>query len=903
MKLALRLETLLAVLVLCTVLPLALFSALLIQSARERQKEVTFRGNLDTARAVSGAIDQHIKSTTEALATLSAIKVFEENYVDGFGELAARLLEVRPSWAALLLADGDGKIVGSRGMSLATTRPATWAIAVATTGRPAVSPLLIDAETDRRSYVVAVPVLREQHVQLVLGVELEGETLKALLQPQAAASDDGVVELTDADLTIIGRSPEGPTTLGQRESQEFATATDGKPEGSWAGKRLDGTLVYSAFVRSDLTQWLVVMSRPRGELDRPLAHSYWALTTLGLGTLLFGVVSGTIVGRIVVRAARSTTAAAGALARGEPVRPPRSHIVELDQLSAGLLRAATILEKRIAERDEAGRQLALAVEDRQRALDAERASRVRSEEQEAYLSVTLRSIGDAVIVTDSEGRVTMMNRVAQAMTGYEEADATGRPVTEVCRLVDEQTGLSLEDVAARAIREGHVTDPGAHSVLVSRTGNATPVSDTAAPLLMPDGTAIGAVIVFRDVSVGRVMERQRAALLEQEQAARREAEALSRSKDEFVATISHELRTPLSAIVGWVRLLRSGVLDSGAQAHALEVVERNTNAQTQLVEDLLEMSRIITGRMRPEMRDVAMGSLVTAAAESVKPTVEAKRISLGVDVGSCPSLVSADPDRLQQVIWNLLVNAVKFTPVGGRVDVRLREEGDSVVLSVRDSGVGIAADQLSLVFDQFWQGGVPDRLSRGGLGIGLSLVKRLIELHGGDVTAESEGAGHGSTFTVRLPALRGAPPSLPAVDRTQSPADADFKPLLSGVRVLVVEDDEDTAELIATVLQHAGAEVMLAASIGEALRQTAELAEPPHLILSDVGLPDGSGYDLLQRLRRDDRYRHVPAIAVTAYSRMEDREQATAAGFEWHVGKPFEPQELLDQVAAVTGRR
>jgi signal transduction histidine kinase/CheY-like chemotaxis protein len=406
------------------------------------------------------------------------------------------------------------------------------------------------------------------------------------------------------------------------------------------------------------------------------------------------------------------------------------------------------------------------------------------------------------------------------------------------------------------------------------------------------------------VEAGAILDvhmRERDQALLAEYAARREAEALSRSKDEFVATMSHELRTPLNAIYGWVKLLRSGKLDEERQAHALEVIERNTRAQTQLIEELLDMSRIVTGKLRLELRRVDLAAVLQGAAEALRPTAAGKEIDLVLDLQSGIGPVSGDPERLRQIVSNLLTNSLKFTSKSGRVEVTLRKEGTDAVIRVTDDGIGIPPDLLPHIFERFRQGASSPARRHGGLGIGLALVHHLVEMHGGTVTAASDGEGRGSCFTVRIPLmtprLHAAEP--PAGDQSP-PGGGSERKVLYGLKVLVVDDNEDARELSATTLRHAGAQVFTADSTRAAIESLRSAV--PDIVLSDIAMPNGTGYDLARHIRSTLRTAKVPAIALTAYARPEDRERALEAGFDSHIGKPVDPLELVRAVAAAVGK-
>ncbi|HSK79323.1 MAG TPA: response regulator [Thermoanaerobaculia bacterium] len=397
-------------------------------------------------------------------------------------------------------------------------------------------------------------------------------------------------------------------------------------------------------------------------------------------------------------------------------------------------------------------------------------------------------------------------------------------------------------------------------------------------------------------------ERERARLLVLEQEARKQAEEANRLKDEFLATLSHELRTPLNAILGWTQVLRTGRLDEATSSRALETIERNAKSQAQLISDLLDVSRIITGNLRLELRPVELPRIIDAALDSIRPAADAKEIRLEISLSPLKSPVLGDSDRLQQVVWNLLSNAIKFTPQGGQVSVRLETAPGNATIRVADTGAGIRPDFLPYVFDRFRQAESTITRSHGGLGLGLSIVRHLVELHGGTVEVESEGEGRGAAFTVRIPIRADLAPSLAAGRAAAAGQSSWDSALLAGVHVLIVEDEADTRDLLAMALEQCGARVTAVGTAAEALEALSEL---PDVLLSDIGLPVEDGYTLLRKVRLLDASRggSVPAAAITAYARAEDRLKALEAGFQTHLTKPIDPSELMDTVARLAGRQ
>ncbi len=436
-----------------------------------------------------------------------------------------------------------------------------------------------------------------------------------------------------------------------------------------------------------------------------------------------------------------------------------------------------------------------------------------------------------------------------------------------------------------------------------------------APGANPDEGAAMPTTTSREPSLERALEEEREArrraeaerdeLAARERDARREAEAANRMKDEFLAVVSHELRTPLNAMLGWIQLLRSGTVPEVRRGRALETIERAAKAQAQLVDDLLDVSRILSGKLLLDTRPVDLGAAVEAAVATSRASAAAKEIRLEVELDPSGEPVVGDEQRLQQVVWNLVSNAIKFTPPGGTVRVRLTRSPTSATIAVSDTGEGIEPSMLPYVFERFWQAeGVMNR-KHGGLGLGLTIVRHMTELHGGTVRAESPGRGRGATFTVELPLPGcGAAQGEVAGPPTQPGASASVYPTsLEGLRVLLVEDEADARDLLVMMLEQFGAQVMAAGSASEAL-QAMESAVPDVLV-SDIAMPVVDGYTLIRRIRalESERGAPIPAVALTAYARGEDRQRALEAGFQVHVPKPVEPEDLASVLVKLTRGR
>jgi PAS domain S-box-containing protein len=685
----------------------------------------------------------------------------------------------------------------------------------------------------------------------------------------------------------------------------------------------------------------------------------------------------------------------------------------------------------------------------------------------ASLSTTLRSIGDAVIATDTSGAITLMNPVAEALTGWPEAEARGQSLTTVFRIANEETRKPLENPVERVLAHGVISGLANHTVLLARDGREIPIDDSAAPIRAASGAIEGAILVFRDVSEKKQGEARRQFLVDatatlaesldyeatlakvaqlsvprladwcavdlaqagdptpkrvavahvdprkvelakelsvkypsdpeaprgvahvlrtgkpqlyaeipdellvsvcvdeehlritrelglrsamtvplvanqyilgalsfvsadgarlygeedlafaqelahrcaiaidnarryaSEQEARKSAEVATRAKDEFLAVVSHELRTPLNAILGWAKMMRGSSPNEERLAKALETIERNSLAMAQLIEDLLDMSRVISGQMRLDLQRVDVGTVIGAAVDSVRHEAEAKNVTLQQFSDRNRAFAAADPTRLQQIVWNLLSNAVKFTPSGGQVQVSARAEGGWIEISVMDTGRGIAPRFLPYVFEPFRQQDGSYRRVHGGLGLGLAIARQLVELHGGQITAFSEGEGYGATFTVQLPAAIEPEVAGPPSERATASRSAPL-PQLAGLHVLVVDDAPDARALVSHLLTDCGCTVSTAASVDEAM--AAFRQQRPDILLSDVGMPGRDGYDLIREVRAlsKDQGGEVPAAALTAYARGEDRRQLLQAGYSVHLPKPIDPDELIAVVVSLT---
>jgi len=502
-----------------------------------------------------------------------------------------------------------------------------------------------------------------------------------------------------------------------------------------------------------------------------------------------------------------------------------------------------------------------------------------------------------IVTTDTALVVRGWNRFMENLTGIAAADVLGRSLLEV--VPDLVTRRLDAHYRAALGGEARVLAHRFHRYLIpGRPGAPEPIQSARITPLEIDGAIVGTVTVIDDVGERVASERELRTRIEAAETARSIAEDAVRVKDEFLATLSHEIRTPLNAVLGWTKILLSRQVDASMMTRALQVIDRNAEAQTRLIDDMLDMARIMSGKLRLEMQPVDLAAIALTAIDVVTPTAAAKGITVLTDINTDQPWMMGDADRLQQIVWNLLSNAIKFTDADGTVTLAISREDAVVKLSVGDTGRGIDPAFLPQMFERFRQADASASRRHGGLGLGLSLVRTLTELHGGTVTATSA-LGRGSVFTVTFPGR---------TDVSDHPiataSDLDVVRGLSGLRVLVVEDQPDTREIIVAALQQYGVEVMEASTSREALElvdAAVTARRPIDVIVSDIGLPDEDGYRLIEELqaRPPSCGGAVPLIALTAYGRPQDKRRALAAGFRMHLTKPIDPAALAAALAAI----
>jgi PAS domain S-box-containing protein len=534
----------------------------------------------------------------------------------------------------------------------------------------------------------------------------------------------------------------------------------------------------------------------------------------------------------------------------------------------------------------------------------EEAQRLIREGERRYRALIDNVADYAIFMTDAQGRITTWNGGAEAMLGFTAGEAIGQPIDLFSTADDVENGTRAKQMELAR----HTGRGTGETWKVRKDGRKLYIESVTVTVLEENGQLLGFAHFLRDVTEKHRIATEREQLLESERVARAEAERASRTKDEFLATLSHELRTPLNAVIGWTQVLRKTPGLPPDATNPINVIDRNARAQAQIIADLLDMSSIISGKVRLDVQKLDMAGIVEATVETVRPTAQTKGVGMQAVLDPKAGPVRGDPNRLQQVLWNLLTNAVKFTPKDGHVTVSLARVSSHLEIEVADTGEGIDPEFLPHVFDRFRQADASTIRRHGGLGLGLSIVKQLVELHGGSITAKSPGPGLGSSFRVSLPlmAAHDLPdqPNAQALATTSSDAalvnDA-CETDLSGMTVLVVDDELDARSLIQRLLQDCKAVVVTAASVAESLDII--VGETPDLIVSDIGMPGEDGYGLIRRVRAlQNGKSQIPAIALTAYARTEDRVKAINAGFQLHLSKPVEPVELVAMVNSLVKR-
>jgi signal transduction histidine kinase/CheY-like chemotaxis protein len=906
-----RLRSHLVILALGAALPLLIFSIAIVGQESDDERTLLEQGMRDTARALSLAIDGEIKASLSMLETLAASAYLDTGDLKAFYELSVRAIEERKNEYIILFDPSGQQLVNSsRPFGTPLPNPLRAAQAVGAdprypelpvggdaavrraleTGQPVVSDLFVSLVTKQPRISIDLPVIRAGAVRHVLELSFDPEVFTRLLLSHDLPASS-VVSILDGKGLAIARSLDPVGRMGRPLAPDLAAQIAMSKEASYSGHTVEGVPVYHLFTRSKSTGWTTSLAVSREVVTKPMRRAVTLL--IGGAAMAVLVASGLafIIGRRIAAPISALAGAAPSLARGENVELDAAAVREVRDLHDALVTAGGAVQHVAAERH--ARQAAEAAE--QRASFLARATTMLASSLE--YETTLRAVADILVPEIADGcafdvvaddqsirRIALRHHdpakeavLAESTRRYRAHELVEKTIVArraaLLAVVEDSllqqlardaehlallraAGIQSMIIAPIVINELAI---GALTLLSSDSGRRFETSDLALAeeLALRVGYAIENARLYRDVKV-----------------ARETADAANRTKDEFLATLSHELRTPLNAVYGWARMLRAGQVRDEAANRALDAIIRNANAQVQLIDDLLDVSRVIAGKMRLEVQPVELNAVIEAALDAVRPAAAAKEIRLQsvLDSGAAPMM--GDPARLQQVIWNLLMNAVKFTPKGGRVQVHLLRVNSHVEIVVSDTGQGISPDILPVIFDRFRQGDSSSTRAHAGLGLGLALVRHLVEMHGGTVAAESGGEGKGATFIVKLPV---SVAQIPAEPEPRVHPTAASLPLpsnaarLAGLGVLVVDDDQDALDLASTILRAAGAVVKTCSSARVALDTLRQWR--PDVLVSDIEMPDEDGYALIRRVRalEPDRGGQTPAVALTAYGRIQDR--------------------------------
>lgn len=910
--------------------PLVLFSAWSYQRSLDERRILEVEDATSTAETEAAIVSGVLGSLESTLQTISMTLGQESGPLDQStaGPYLTTVFTNTPIVRALFLMDPDGQVIAAQqGVGIGTdlsSRPYTLALLG---GQESVLGDLTQGIQSGTPIVTMAHTVRGPDGALrgMLAVAFYPDRLAGLLL-RTLPPDAGLMVLDRTGRVVYSiDSPEMAwDARDQRDAPGVAAALSGQTvveQGVVSPEDGASRLVVAAPVGK--YGWAVSYSRATATIDGPLQSLYrrqlLALSAVSLGALLMAL----IISHSLTRSLRRLTGYAQDFGHGDRTRPaPLTGPWEVRTLAASFNQMASEIDARFAdraelfEREQAARADAERLAGRLARLQDVTASLSEALTPEAVIDViaeqgvaALDAYGGGVVLRSPDGDELIVERAVgyppDVLDRYQRYPITAdNPPAEAAR-----TGLPVwvEAVAKEAARfPRHAAAAGEGTG--SRAIVAIPLTDA--------GAVIGALAFsFReerrfsgeDRAFMLVLARQcsqalnRARLYEAERAARAEAELANRAKDEFLSTLSHELRTPLTPILGWAGMLRRRSLDEATRARAYEVIERSARAQAQLVSDLLDVSRIVAGKLALDVVPVDLNDVVAAAAAVIQPAAAAKSIVVETRFDAALGPVAGDPDRLQQVFWNLLSNAVKFTPEGGRVGVRLDHVDREAVVVIEDTGEGIAPEFLPLIFDRFRQADATSTRRYGGLGLGLAIVRYLVDLHGGSVTASSAGRGQGATFTVRLP-LMATRARLPAV-RSDGPSPAALDPgALAAMRVLLLDDAADAREFLRTLLESVGAVVFEAASSAEALALLE--TERPDVVVADIAMPEEDGYRFLERLRARPATAGgtIPALALTAYAGDSDRSRALASGFEEHLAKPVDPQALVTALLRLAAR-
>jgi PAS domain S-box-containing protein len=861
----LKLRTQLILLVLAAVIPLLSFTGLVIYQDIGEQREILGRGMRNTVRALSLALDGEVKAVRSILETLAVSPSLAADEYGSFHAQSTRAIAGLEG-AYIILFDKTGQQLVNTRFTFGDALPNPLLQAkppaadrrfpllpvggdaivreILTTRRPVVSDLFVALSTGRPTIGIGIPIMRGEAPHYVLQVAIEPEPLLRLLRAHRLP-EDSVASLLDRNGAIIARTFDAEGRLGDRLAPKLAAQAATAAEGAAAGRTKEGLQVLHAYTRSQMTGWTVSLAVSEVVIAGPVRRAVILLVGGAALAVLLGMAAAIFFGRRIARPISMLAGSAPALVRGERPKLDVPAVHEMQELHGALVSAGAVARESALERE--GRLLAE---------EAERRFRMIADSAPAMLWVT-----------DPDGRVTFLSRGWYAFTAQTESQALGKDGSGWLDAVhpDDREHAGRIFMEANRGREEFAFDYR----LRRAEGDYRWAIDAGRPRFDAAGAFLGYVGIVIDIT-----ERKQA-----EEALHR----ADRAKDEFLAMLSHELRNPLAALTSAAHVLNVVAPASDQASKARGVVERQTRHMSRLVGDLLDISRVTLGKftLQRERFDAAQALSNVINGWCASGPLDDHAVSLAAE----PAWVEGDRARFEQIASNLLDNARKFTPAGKNIAVSLRREGGEAVLQIADEGIGLSAEDCSRVFELFVQSDFPE--PGGGLGIGLALVKRLAELHGGSVSAASEGPGRGATFTVRLPAV-----DQPAV-RAET-----LRPVVPRVRsILIVEDNEDARQMLRAALIHSGHEVRAACDGKTGLALAAEAH--PEVALIDIALPDMDGYEVARRLRALNGNRRIDLIAVTGFGQEEDQRRAYAAGFDMHLVKPVTPERLNQVIAGL----
>jgi signal transduction histidine kinase/CheY-like chemotaxis protein len=888
----------LVMLVAVALTPVLLFAIGGVVALADRERRAIETGLRDTARSLAFGVEKELDSSITALQALTTSSLLQSGDLSTFQEqLATVRAEARASWVTAAVVDDSGRIAVSLAPPLASVFPPAADPGlfrpVFTTGRPWVSHAAARQASGASQILVAVPVARQARVESVLVAVLSGETLPGVIWRHRLAAGASVFIL-DATGAIVTRvSTAGAVDRTPLDGEVFTAQRAG-----WEGVSQfvtgAGHSMYAAYARSPERGWTAMLIVPGSTVDGSWRR--WLAMVVGGGVilLLLGVALALLAARGIASPIAALARSAEALGRGASPRPLPSGIAELDEVGHAIGEAAAARRESARELEIRARQQSAVVALGQRALAGSDITTLLDDAARTLCS-TLGAELCHVLELDAAGA----DMVLRAAVGCPRA-LVGRPAGPVSE--DSPAGQALrtrepvviDDLGAhpgfpgRSLREAHGVASGAIAVIHGPTGPYGLLGVYTAAARAFTGDDVNFLQSIANI-LATAMERmraeaERAELLRRERIARTEAEAASRAKDEFLAMLGHELRNPLAAIASASQVLEEGRPSDEVERRPSAIIARQARHLSRIVDDLLDVSRVSSGKIALNREPVDLQDVAERAVAAFREAGRFSRHALSLSTAS--AVVYGDATRLQQIVWNLLDNALKYTPEGGRVNLAVMRTRGTAELCVRDTGVGVAPELLPHIFDLFVQAGRSLDRAEGGLGLGLTLVRRLVELHGGTVRASSDGPGQGSEFIVRLPILYESAEPAPSPAGVSSPSR----------RILLVEDNADAREALALLLESWGHRVEQAADGLTGLRDAR--ANPPEVALIDVGLPGMDGYALAREIRAEPRCRGVRLIALTGYSRTRDRQRGHEAGFDSYLVKPVDPAHLRAELAA-----